>query len=343
MRTRMTKPIKIGGAALLLVLVIGGALTGIRAVIMRGTSQNTVYTVRSETYENVIEISGIVSAAQEQKLQALSTGTVMGVYVSRGDKVRKGDLIIQLDDTEQVYNLAKHDYDMATTRVSGTTRALSLMETQRLSLVQKINDRKVVATFDGIIADIDVAVGDSLEAKDAVGTLVDASYLLADVEIVETDVAKLRVGQKVSCTFPAYDGTVEGYVSGWPAIGEVTSRGATVVKARIRIDEYPEAILPNFSFSGTIEISPPETFLIVEREAVGRENGTAFVVNARTGEKIAVQVSPYGAGYVRIDSGVAAGDVLKANGSAGVSGLNQNRNRNAGMGGVGGPPPGGRR
>lgn len=239
----------------------------IRNVISKKNSNIVVYPVREEIYENAISIAGVVSAAQEQTLQALSAGTVVGVFVKQGDYVKKGDMIIQMDDTTQQYNLAKHDYDMETTRINGSKKELALKETERLSLLQKISERKVIATFNGIIADIDVAVGDSLEAKDSVGTLVDSSYLIADVEVAETDVAKLKAGQEVEFKFPAYDGIVKGEVVGWPAIGSVTSRGATVVNVRVRINEYPEVVLPNFSFSGKIKISPTEKFIITERYA----------------------------------------------------------------------------
>ena len=62
------------------------------------------YTARKENYENVIEISGTVKAAQEQTLHTFSSGTVTKVYVKAGDYVKKGDIILQLDDTEQFYN-----------------------------------------------------------------------------------------------------------------------------------------------------------------------------------------------------------------------------------------------
>lgn len=303
--------------------VIVMALFTARKFISSQNSTNVTYTVFPELYENVIEIAGVVSAAQEQTLQALSDGTVMAVYVRQGDHVRKGDIILQMDDSTQKYNLAKHDYDMETTRISGSKKELELMETQREALVQKITERKVTATFDGIIADIDVSVGDSLEAKDSVGTIVDASYLIADVEVAETDVAKLSAGQTVEFKFPAYNGIVTGYVVGWPAIGSVTSRGATVVKARVRIDDYPEQILPNFSFSGKIKISPDENLLIVSRYAIGRDSGKAFVEDARTGERIYVTVSPYGKEYVKIDSGLEGGEVLKAQSAPAKSGTNR--------------------
>ncbi len=333
-------------------LVCGGLILSKKFSKLGKKTGSTSYTVRSETYENIIDISGVVSAAKEQKLQALSSGTVMDVFVKQGDVVKKGDVILQLDDTTEKYNLAKHDYDMQTTRISGSAMQYSLMQTQREALVQKIAERKVTATFDGIIAAISVSEGDSLEAKDSIGTLVDKSYLIADVEIAETDVSKLAVGQTVDFDFAAYDGTVEGYVVSWPAIGEVTSRGATIVKARVRIDTYPEEILPNFSFSGKIKISPDETYLLVERYAIGRENGQAFVELAQGGRRITVTVEPYGSEYVKITSGLSGGEVLAAQSEPRASGWNKQSGMgsstranaagaagaNRAGGGMGGPP-----
>lgn len=277
-----------------------------------GKTEN-FYTVRKEIFENVIEISGTVEAAQEQILQALSNGTVIQVYVEEGDYVKKGDVIIQLDDTTEQYNLAKQDYNIAATKITGSEREIKLMESERLSLLQKVSDRKVVATFDGLIAQLDVSVGDSLEAKDSVGTLVNVDYLIAEVEIPETDVGKLKIGQKVEFTFSAYkDKIVYGNVIGWPQIGEITSRGATVVKAKIKIEDYPADILPNYSFTGKIQISEPEEFLLVSRNAVASENRKTYVVSKNSSEKRFVKIQPYGSGFVKILEGdVKEGEILK--------------------------------
>lgn len=326
------KSIKIVIITLVVILVIAGTLIGLRKVLNKPKEEVNIYKVNVETYENIIEISGTVAAAQEQTLQARSAGTVLAVYVKAGDRVKKGDIILQLDDTTEQYNLAKHDYDMATTRITGSERELKLKETQRLSLLQKIEDRKVVATFDGVIADLDVAVGDSLEAKDSVGTIVNIDYLTASVEIPETDVAKLVVGQEVDLTFSAYNKTVKGYVESWPAIGELTSRGATIVKAKIRIDDYPEVILPYFSFTGKIQIEKPVDNIIVERYAIGYENKEAYVVLARSGEKRSVKVAPYGRDYVKVLEGLKGGEMLIQQTKASKSGQNRNRNNGNGNG-----------
>ncbi len=307
--------------AAILVLVI------LRTIFSKKGTEKVTYTANLETYENVIEISGTVAAAQEQTLQARSAGTVTAVYVKAGDKVKKGDVIIQLDASEQLYNLEKQEYNMATKKLTASARELRLLETERNSLLQKVEDRKVTATFDGIIADLDVAVGDSLEAKDTVGTLVNIDYLTAEVEVTETDVSKLKVGQAVEFTFPAYKKEkVTGYVTGWPAIGEVTSRGATIVKVKLRIDDYPSEILPNFSFTGKIEISPTEQYVVVSRYAIGYENKEPYVVLAKGEKKKSVKIKPYGSEYVKVLEGLEGGEVLLQQSKPRVSGSNKKKN-----------------
>ena len=342
----MKKKIKIILICVAALVVIAAGLVVLKTVLSSKGTEKVYYTANVETYENIIEISGTVAAAQEQTLQARSAGTVTAVYVKAGDKVKKGDVIIQLDDSEQLYNLEKQEYNMATKRLTASERERKLLETERNSLLQKVEDRKVIATFDGIIADLDVAVGDSLEAKDTVGTLVNIDYLTAEVEVTETDVSKLVVGQKVTFTFPALSKkTVEGYVVGWPAIGEVTSRGTTVVKVKLRIDDYPEAILPNFSFTGKIEISPTEEYVVVSRYAIGYENKEPYVVLAKGEQKKSVKIQPYGMEYVKVLEGLEGGEVLLQQSTPKQSGMNRNRNRNqsstSNKNGGGAPFPGG--
>lgn len=322
----MKKKIKIIIISISSFIVLMLALFLLKNVLSNSGSEKVTYTANLETYENIIEISGTVAAAQEQTLQARSAGTVTAVYVKAGDKVKKGDVIIQLDDSEQLYNLEKQEYNMATKKLTASARELRLLETERNSLLQKVEDRKVTATFDGIIADLDVAVGDSLEAKDTVGTLVNIDYLTAEVEVTETDVSKLAVGQAVQFTFPAYKKEkVTGYVTGWPAIGEVTSRGATIVKVKLRIDDYPQDILPNFSFTGKIEISPTEQYVVVSRYAIGYENKEPYVVLAKGEKKISVKVKPYGSENVKVLEGLEGGEVLLQQSKPRLSGMNKSK------------------
>ena len=336
---KMKKGVKILIIFLIVVVVIAGVLVGLRFFLHKDKTVVQNYTVNKETYENVIEISGTVSAAQQQTLNALGAGTVKKVYVKKGDHVKKGDILVQLDDSEEIYNLEKHDYNMATTRLNGSPRDLSLMQTQRVSLVQKIADRKVVASFDGIVVELNAVEGNSVKSGDKIGTLVNLDYLTAEVEIPETDVAKLEIGQKVILEFNASSTKGSGYVESWPAIGELTSRGASIVKATIHIDDYPPEILPNYSFTGKIQIEEPVENITVERYAIGYDDGKAYVIIAKTGQKKYVEVEQYGRNYVKILNGLKGGEVLLQAGEIPKSGSaaarNQGGNNNRGGGNSG--------
>lgn len=344
-KKKMKKGLKIFIIILVLAFVVAGVLISLRFFLNRDKSVQNTYTVNKEIYENVIEISGTVSAAEQQTLNALGDGTVMGVFVKKGDTVKKGDILVQLDDSDQVYNLEKHDYEMAKTKLTGSPRDLKLMETQRLALVQKIADRKIVASFDGIVVEIDAVEGNSVERGEKIGTLVNIDYLTAEVEVPETDVAKLVVGQTVILNFNASSTEGRGYVTGWPAIGELTSRGASVVKAQIRVDDYPPEILPNYSFTGKIQIEEPVENITVERYAIGYEDRKPYVILAKNGEKKYVEVEPYGRNYVKILSGLNGGEVLLQAGEIPKSGSAAGRNRQGNSQGNrpsgGGMPPAG--
>lgn len=304
-----------------IIFIIIGLVAVSSAYIMvknssKQTPQNVTYTVHSETVENIIEIAGTISAAQEQKLQAAGDGTVTGVYVAAGDTVKKGDILIRIDDTTQQYELEQQDYQIEQKRISGAQRDVEMLLKQRKVLEQKLEDRIIKANFDGIVAYLNVAEGDYLVAKDEVGTMIDRTYLKALVEVAETDSSKIKPGQKVMFSFPAYeDHKMEGYLVSSYAIATVTSRGASVVKAEVRIDNPPEQILPNYSFIGEIEISPPETILLVERQAIGYgEDGSPFaekILPDGTTERVPVTVTAYGNAFVKIISGLQDKDVLK--------------------------------
>ena len=349
---------------LLILLVLAGVViffanrgTGNDA---RKTNATTELRVLKETVTNIIEISGTIQAAKTQTLTAAGSGTVTSVYVAVGDRVKKGDVLMELDKSEQEYNLAKHDFDTAQKKINGSPKELELMAYQRKTLEKKLEDRKIKANFDGVVADFTAAVGDYLEAKDTVGTLIQRDYLKAYVEVVETDAPKLKAGQKVYCSFPAYgDEKLEGTVVSYPAVGSVTNRGASIVRVEIRMYNPPEIILPNYSFTGEIEITPPQTITLIHREALGKTDGNKAFVEIYQGDgstrQVEVEAIPYDRTYFKITEGeLPDGAKLKSlaapkvsgtrpgNFQAGSSSQNQHGNGGGfGVPGMGMPPEGG--
>ena len=341
-------------------LVVFFAVRGTKKASAKNAGETSLKVIH-ETVTNVIEISGTIQAAQTQTLKAAGSGTVTAVYVKVGDRVQKGDVLMELDKSEQEYNLAKHDYDTVQKQINGSPKELELMEYQRRTLEKKLEDRKITANFDGVVADFTAAVGDYLEAKDSVGTLIQRDYLKSYVEVVETDAPKLQAGQKVSCTFPAYGNKqLQGEVVSYPAVGSVTNRGASIVKVEIRIYNPPEIILPNYSFTGEIEISPPENLVLIPQAAIGfspdKKSYVELYQRDGSTQQVEIEAIPYDRTYFKVLQGdLPKNAELKALAAPSISGTrpgnfragssSQNQEEagpgGSGMPGMGGMPPAG--
>ena len=84
-----SRALKIILASVIVAAIITAALCAIRFALNKNKISDAAYIVRKEVYENSVSVAGVVSAAQEQTLQALSDGTVIAVYVKQGDAVKK--------------------------------------------------------------------------------------------------------------------------------------------------------------------------------------------------------------------------------------------------------------
>jgi multidrug efflux pump subunit AcrA (membrane-fusion protein) len=305
-------------------LLAGGCLFFFIRKNQGNSGTEIVFTVREEVYRNVIDISGNIEAAQQQNLQAAGDGTVEAVYVKEGDRVKTGQLLFRLDDSQERFNLASHDFQMDQERINGASAKLALMEKQRDVLLKNIEKRRMEAGFNGIIGKLNLTQGAYAKAQDIFGYLIDRTYLKATVEVVETDASRIKIGQKAALSFPAYpELRVEAVIVSYPAVGRITSRGATVLDTQIRIDNPPEEILPGYSFTGEITGGEDERILLVESAAIGYEDGKAYVerlgpLPAEAGgrnapaERVSLEAVPYNKNMVKILSGLKAGDRVKA-------------------------------
>ena len=274
-------------------------------------------TVRRQVLKNTIEISGNISAANEQILQASSDGLVERVFVEEGDFVKKNAPLVWMDSVEEDYNLKLIDYNIEQERLNGSKRKLELLLEERKVKEKKLEDKKLFARFDGVVASLECDPGDFYEAGTTTfGKLINRSYLEAIVEVLEDDVSKLEVGQRVVFNFPALEGQeIEGYVKSFPAVGKITSRGATVVNTNIRIDDPPDDLLPAYSFTGEIMIDEPSEVLTVGMNGIKYEKGQTYVeryIDKNKTELVKVEVLPFSGSLVKVLAGLSEGDEIKA-------------------------------
>ena len=285
------------------------------AAAVAETSQHEAVVV-SNTYTQVIDLSGYVEPYDSQTMRFRSTGAVTGVYVQEGDHVTEGQLLASIDNTSQRAALQEIRNQIEEAELNGSKRELELLKLREASAEANLEYADIVAPFDGEIASVDVSEGDYFEGGDEVITVVDRSRLKATVEIDEIDMQYVRLGQKATLVFESRpDITVEAYVSYIPMLGRYTDQGIGVADVEFLIEDPPSGIMPGFTFEGTLEAEEDVSMLLIPQNAITRGRGGAESVNVKREdgsiETVSVRTEYLGEGLSELLSGdLEEGDIL---------------------------------
>jgi multidrug resistance efflux pump len=112
---------------------------------------------------------------------------------------------------------AKNDLDLKTARVDELERSYERMkdgvDTDQLAVLEarvnaakaKVDSFSVTAPFDGVVANMNAKIGNSINAGEVAVTVADFSaWVVKTTDVTEIDVVKLSEGQPVSITFDAF-------------------------------------------------------------------------------------------------------------------------------------------
>jgi multidrug efflux pump subunit AcrA (membrane-fusion protein) len=140
---------------------------------------------------------------------------------------------------------------------------------------EKLADYYIRAPFSGVVAKLNVKTGDSASSGSAVATLI-TRQKIAEISLNEVDVAKVKVGQKVTLTFDAIENlNITGEVTEIDALGTVT-QGVVNYSVKIGFDTQNERVKSGMSVSATIITEVRQDVLLVPDAAV-KSNGEQYV------------------------------------------------------------------
>ena len=187
----------------------------------------------------------------------------------------------------------------------------------RVALEQTILE----APFDGVVAALDVVVGEEAAAGLPVVTLIDPSVYHVTIAVDELDVGQLETGQRAELTFDALpDIVVEGTVK---HVAEAATLDAGIVTYDVRIDLAPTdaPVRSDMTTSATIVVDEIGNALKIPTWAlhVDRNTGT-YYTRRRTEagiERVDVVLGVRNESVAQVLAGLSAGDeVVRASDSA---------------------------
>lgn len=292
--------------------------------------------------EDDAQAVGSVRAVQTVTMRPEVSGRIVKLGFADGQRVRRGQLLVQLDDTLQRAQLQQAQAQATIARtnlqrsrelqaqdfvsqsaVDQNAAALEVAEAQ-VALARAQLARLVVrAPFDGVAGIRSVNLGDYLKDGADMVNLEDRSRMWVDFRLPERYVGPVKAGLPVQVTLDAMPGRrFAGKVEALDAQVDANGRSLLV---RARIDK-PDAALTSGMFArARIVFAVRERALMVPEEALVPQAGKQYIVKvidgpaqAKLSQRIEARIGVRQAGKVEILEGLNPGDLVVTAGQARV-------------------------
>jgi membrane fusion protein (multidrug efflux system) len=252
MRKRMI--LTVGAMALVIVALGSFKFFQVQAAIAQSMSFQpppeavTTTVARLEPWPQTLDAIGSVAAVQGVTVSADLPGVVASLAFESGKHVQKGDLLAQLDSSQERAQLAAAqaavklaDVNLSrlrTLRQQGVvaqaeldkTEAEALQASARAAEIRATIERKRIrAPFAGVIGLRQANLGQYLNAGDPVGSLQSVDPIHVDFAVAQQDAGRLRLGAPVRVTADGLTGPVaEGTITAFDAVVDPSTRNVQV-------------------------------------------------------------------------------------------------------------------
>jgi membrane fusion protein, multidrug efflux system len=293
-----------------------------------------------------VQAVGTLRSRQGVTLRPEVSGRVAQLGFRDGQNVRRGQLMLQLDDTLQRAQLkqAQAQANIAQTNLTRSREllaqgfvsqsavdtneaALQVAEAQVALAQAQLARMRVLAPFDGMAGIRSVDVGEYIKDGADVVSLEDLSSLTVDFRLPERYATRVRTGQTVELTLDAVSG--RSFTGRIEALDSLVDTNGRTLLVRARVDNAGSAIKPGMFARGRVVFEVRPDAVMVPEEALVPTGGTQFlfkVVDGPEGRKLAQRVEARigvrQPGRVEILEGVAPGDLVVTAGQARLRGDN---------------------
>jgi len=171
------------------------------------------------------------------------------------------------------------------------------------------------APISGKIIEINAVLGAMVDQATEILTIMDPTLLCIDAEIYENDIAKIRIGQEVEVSVPAYPG--ETFLGKTSYISDVLNEETRTITVRTEVMNKDFKLKPGMFAEIKISLNHQSKALVLPEEAILDDKGDNIVFIKRNGKyfPIIVEIGAKEKGYIEIIRGLQEGDevVIKGN------------------------------
>jgi HlyD family secretion protein len=294
----------------------------------------------------VLTASGYVVAQRKAAVASKATGRLEYLGVVEGDRVKKGQVLARLEDTDMKASLdqaranlrlyeadlkdaeqwlarqktlldkgvsMQSDYDAAEARYQRTLASIGVAKAMVAGAEVALENTLVRAPFDGTVLTKNADVGEmvapmaaSVSSRSAVVTLADMSSLQVEADVSESNIERITLGQPCEITLDAYPEV--RYEGSVAKIVPTADRAKATVMVKVAFKSYDAKVLP--------EMSSKVLFLTKNSEAVQAPVRSMLTVPlssvaTRSGKKVVFMVRNDQAFAVPVSTGKDAGALVE--------------------------------
>ena len=291
---------------------------------------------RQESIAEQVEALGTARANESVDITAKNTNLVKAIHFQDGQRVSKGDLLVELDSAAVRADLAVAQAALTDSK-SQFERSRELLAKQLVSKSQyeqleaamqgnearlaaaraRLEDTVIRAPFSGRVGLRRVSVGSLVNPGTVIATLDDVSTIKLDFRVPETLLGVLRPGLELVAGSPAFPArTFKGKISSIDTRVDEATRSIT---ARALLPN-PEGVLkPGMFLTVRLEQDRRDAVVIPEEALVPEtDKQFVFVINDGVAAKREVKIGRRTPGSVEIVAGITAGERVVTEGTQSI-------------------------
>jgi membrane fusion protein (multidrug efflux system) len=264
---------------------------------------------------------------KEAEVLARVSGVVLSLAAEEGDRVEKGQALLQIDDSEHRYRVkqarAEHakqqtKFDRYQKMFEGNLLSADEFETAKNDLQAaeatqelaqlEFSYTRVEAPFSGHIVRRHVDPGQTVSNGIQLFSIADLDRLLARVHVPAKEFRSIQTDQPVKLSLDSGDQALEGKII---LVSPIIDPTSGTIKVTVEIKRYPSTTRPGDFAEVRIVTDRHERALLVPRTAVIAERGEQVVFVAAadsTAERRTVQTGFEDSRHIEVLAGLSEGE-----------------------------------
>jgi RND family efflux transporter MFP subunit len=274
----------------------------------------------------VIYATGTVEPSIMVPIAPRNSGHLLEMSADEGQTVKKGDILAQLENTEQQASIAdltaqlkfaEGDFDRKRQLYNSKSLSRDIFESAKAnveSLTAQLNRAKaldsyttLIAPADGLIIKRDGEIGELISAGQPIFYLSCCAPLRITAEVDEEDIPQVKTGQDVLIQTDAFaDKVFKGTLSATTPKGDPIARSYRV---RIAFDNNDAPLMIGMTAETNIIVKKSDNTLLIPFTALGKDNKVILIENG-TAKIRTVKPGIKGTDSIEILSGLTTDDTI---------------------------------